>query len=313
MIKKDHKILVAGARGMVGSAICRRLKKMGFDNLLTPSSRELDLTRQEPTQAFFLDNKPDLVFLAAAKVGGIHANDAYPGEFIYQNLAMETNVIESARLSSVKKLLFLGSSCIYHRQAPQPMKEEYLLSGKLEPTNMPYALAKIAGLVMCQAYNRQYGVNFISCMPTNLYGPGDNYHPTDSHVIPGLIQRFHQAKISGAGEVIVWGTGSPLREFLHVDDLARAAVMLMQRYQGELAINVGAGQEVSIRELAELIKRVVGFEGDLGWDETKPDGTPRKLLDCTRLEQFGFSAAIGLPEGLEMTYRSYLAETLDSS
>ncbi len=307
-MEKDSIIMVAGARGMVGSAIVRRLRGLGYENLLTPTSGQLDLTDQAQTLEYFLAQRPRYVFLAAAKVGGIHANSTYPGQFIYQNLAIEANVIESARLSGVQKLLFLGSSCIYPRQAPQPIREEYLLDGKLEPTNEPYAVAKIAGLVMCRAYNRQYGTCFISCMPTNLYGPGDNYHPEDSHVIPGLIQRFHQAKQRGEAQVVVWGSGSPRREFMHVDDLARACLLLMETYRGELAINVGTGQEVTIKELAEMIKEVVGFPGRLAWDTSRPDGTPRKLLDCSRLRALGFQPRIGLRQGLEQTYRSYLAE-----
>ncbi len=307
-MEKDSTIMVAGAGGMVGSAIVRHLRRLGYQNLLTPRSRELDLTAQAATRDYFLSHRPRYVFLAAAKVGGIHANSTYPGQFIYQNLAIEINVIEAARLSGVKKLLFLGSSCIYPRQAPQPMVEECLLDGKLEPTNEPYAVAKIAGLIMCRAYNRQYGTCFISCMPTNLYGPGDNYHPEDSHVIPGLIQRFHRAKLRGEAEVVVWGSGSPRREFMHVDDLARACLLLMEKYRGELAINVGTGQEVTIRELAEMIKEVVGFPGRLVWDTSRPDGTPRKLLDCSRLRALGFEPSIDLRQGLEQTYRSYLAE-----
>lgn len=305
---KDSKIFVAGAGGMVGSAIVRRLRGLGCENLLTPRSRELDLMRQDDALDFFMQQRPRYVFLAAAKVGGIWANQTYPGQFIHHNLAIALNVIESARLSGVEKLLFMGSSCIYPRMAPQPIKEERLLDGKLEPTNEPYAVAKIAGLKMCQAYNREYGTRFISCMPTNLYGPGDNYDPEDSHVIPGMIQRFHQAKTRGDQAVTLWGGGTPRREFMHVDDLARAAVLLMERYEGQLAVNVGTGQEVTIRELAQMVKETVGFEGRLEWDASRPDGTPRKLLDSSRLRALGFEPVVDLRQGLRLTYQAFLEE-----
>ena len=308
VMDKDSKIFVAGAGGMVGSAIVRRLRGLGCENLLTPRSRELDLMRQDDALGFFMQKRPRYVFLAAAKVGGIWANQTYPGQFIHHNLAIALNVIESARLSGVEKLLFMGSSCIYPRMAPQPIKEERLLDGKLEPTNEPYAVAKIAGLKMCQAYNREYGTRFISCMPTNLYGPGDNYDPEDSHVIPGMIQRFHQAKARGDQAVTVWGGGTPRREFMHVDDLARAAVLLMERYEGQLAVNVGTGQEVTIRELAQMVKEAVGFEGRLEWDASRPDGTPRKLLDSSRLRALGFEPVVDLRQGLRLTYQAFLEE-----
>ena len=306
-MERDAKIFVAGGRGMVGSAIVRRLQAEGYTRILTPTSRELNLMDQAATLRFFEEERPRYVFLAAAKVGGIWANATYPGEFIRDNLVIQSNVIEAARISGVDKLLFMGSSCIYPRQAPQPIKEEYLLSGPLEETNQPYAVAKIAGVIMCQAYNRQWGTRFVSCMPTNLYGPGDNYHPQDSHVVPALIRRFHEAKLRGDEKVVVWGSGTPRRELMHVDDMARAALLVMERYQDDLPINVGSGQEVSIRELAELIREVVGFGGRLEWDRSKPDGTPRKRLDCSRLEALGFRPRIDLRRGLIMTYQSFLA------
>jgi GDP-L-fucose synthase len=305
-VEKDAKIFVAGGRGMVGSAIVRRLQAEGYTHVLAPTSQELDLMDQAATLRFFQEERPRYVFLAAAKVGGIWANATYPGEFIRNNLMIQTNVIEAARISGVDKLLFMGSSCIYPREAPQPIKEEYLLSGPLEETNKPYAVAKIAGVIMCQAYNRQWGTRFVSCMPTNLYGPGDNYHPEDSHVVPALIRRFHEAKLRGDDKVVVWGSGTPRRELMHVDDLARAALLIMERYEDDLPINVGSGQEVSIRELAEMIREVVGFPGRLEWDRSKPDGTPRKLLDCSRLEALGFRPQIDLRQGLTMTYQSFL-------
>jgi len=300
------KIYVAGARGMVGSAICRILKKRGFNNILGPSSSELDLTDQSQTRAFFMRENPRYVFLAAAKVGGILANSTYPADFIRNNLAIQLNVIESARRSGVEKLLFMGSSCIYPRLAPQPLKEEYLLGGHLEPTNEPYAIAKIAGIIMCQSYNRQYGTQYISCLPTNLYGPGDNYHLEDSHVIPGLLARMHQAKLKGDAAFPVWGTGEPLREFMHVDDLARAALLLMEKYQDNSPINVGSGEECSIRELASLIKETIGFQGQLVWDPSKPDGTPRKFLETGKLRALGFEPKIPLRQGLKDTYQFFL-------
>lgn len=316
---KNSKIYIAGIYGMVGSAIKRRLQSEGYINIIGHTSKELDLTSQDAVNSFMLSERPEYVFLAAAKVGGIYANSAYPADFIYNNLMVECNVIHSAYKSGVKKLLFLGSSCIYPKFAPQPMKEEYLLSGKLEPTNEPYALAKIAGIKLCEAYNRQHGTDYISCMPTNLYGTNDNYDPMNSHVIPALIRRFHEAKIKIKAEVedkvyqsqpvIIWGTGNPMREFLYVDDLADACVYLMKHYSGSETINVGSGLEVSIKELAEIIKEVTGFEGDIVFDSSKPDGTPRKLLDTSRLNALGWEARTGLKEGLKLAYEDYCKRT----
>ncbi|NIO17026.1 MAG: NAD-dependent epimerase/dehydratase family protein, partial [Deltaproteobacteria bacterium] len=279
----ESKIYVAGHRGLVGSALVRELKRSGFGNLITRTSNEIDLRDRDAVMKFFISEKPEYVFLAAAKVGGIHANDTYPAEFIFDNLAIQLNVIDSARTSGVKKLLFLGSSCIYPRECPQPMREEFFLSGYLEKTNEPYAVAKIAGIIMCEAYRRQYGSVFISAMPTNLYGPGDNFDLKDSHVIPALIRRFHEGKVRGDAEVVVWGTGMPRREFLYADDLASALVFLMKEYDDSGFINVGSGEDISIRDLAELIRNVVGYAGRLTFDSTKPDGTPRKLLDVSRI------------------------------
>ena len=301
------RIFVAGPRGLVGSAIVRRLRDDGYRDLLTPGSTQLDLRDQAAVEAFFRDERPAYVILAAAKVGGIHANNTYPADFIRDNLQIQTNVIDSAWRHGARKLCFLGSSCIYPRLAPQPIREDSLLTGPLEPTNEWYAVAKIAGIKMCQAYRRQYGFNAISLMPTNLYGPGDNFSLQNSHVLPALIRRFHEAKLRGDPEVLVWGTGTPRREFLHVDDLARAVVHLMRTYDGEDLVNVGCGSDVSIRELAELVAGVVGFAGRLGFDPSKPDGTPRKLLDVGRLEALGWRPSIGLREGLEQTYRWFLA------
>ncbi len=299
---KNSKIFIAGHHGLVGSSILRLLKKQSFLNLVLRSSHELDLRNQAAVANFFLEEKPDYVFLAAAKVGGIWANNTYPAEFIYDNLMIQTNVIHHAYLAGAQKLLFLGSSCIYPKHCPQPMKEEYLLDGKLEPTNEPYALAKIAGIKMCQSYNRQYGARFICAMPTNLYGPGDNFDPLNSHVIPGLIHKFHQAKVEGASEVVLWGTGSPRREFLYVDDLAEACLFLMEHYeQGEI-INVGVGEDLTIGELASLIARVIGFPGKLVYDDSYPDGTPQKLLEVSRLTDLGWKYHTSLEEGLQKTY-----------
>ncbi|HLE87873.1 MAG TPA: GDP-L-fucose synthase [Candidatus Brocadiaceae bacterium] len=322
---KNSKIYIAGIYGMVGSAIKRRLQSEGYINIIGHTSKELDLTNQDAVNSFMLSERPEYVFLAAAKVGGIYANNTYPADFIYRNLMVECNVIHSAYKSGVKKLLFLGSSCIYPKYAPQPMKEEYLLSGKLEPTNEPYALAKIAGIKLCEAYNRQHGTDFISCMPTNLYGTNDNYDPMNSHVIPALIRRFHEAKIKIKAEaedkvyqsqpdiysqpVVIWGTGTPRREFLYVDDLADACVYLMKHYSGSETINVGSGSEVTIRELTEIIKEVTGFEGDIVFDSSKPDGTPRKLLDTSRLNALGWEARTGLKEGLKLAYDDYCKRT----
>ena len=302
-----RRVYVAGHRGMVGSALVRRLSAMGCE-LLTATSHELDLRRQTETHAWIAAHKPDAVFLAAAKVGGIMANDQRPGEFLYDNLMIQANVIEASHRCGVQKLLFLGSSCIYPRMAAQPIVEEELLAGPLEPTNQWYAVAKIAGLKMCAAYRRQYGCDYISAQPTNLYGPGDNYDLDSSHVIPALLRKTHEAKQAGASEVEIWGSGHPRREFLHVDDLADALVFLMERYSGEQHVNVGFGGDVSISELASLVSEIVGFTGALRYRPDLPDGTPRKLLDSSRLEKLGWSPQISLREGLDATYLSYLVE-----
>ena len=299
---KEAKIYIAGHAGLVGAAIVRRLAAEGHSALLTRTSRELDLRCQAAVNSFFAAEKPDFVFLAAAKVGGIHANSRYPAEFIYNNLVIATNVIEAAYRSGVQKLLFLGSSCIYPRLCPQPIKEEYLLTGPLEPTNEWYALAKIAGIKLCQAYRRQFGFNAITAMPTNLYGPGDNFHPEDSHVIPGLLRRFHLAKVNGEPTVAIWGTGKPRREFLHVDDLADALVFLMQHYDAAEHINVGCGQDLTILEIAELVAKVVGYSGRIVTNPEQPDGTPQKLLDVSRISGLGWHPRIALQEGLAETY-----------
>jgi len=306
ILEPDSRIWVAGHRGLVGSAIVRRLQAEGASNLLLRTHAQLDLTDQRAVDDFVAGEKPEYVFLAAAKVGGIHANDTYPAEFIRDNLAIQTNVIHSAWRHGTKKLCFLGSSCIYPKLAPQPLKEESLLTGPLEPTNEWYAVAKIAGIKMCQAYRRQYRFDAISLMPTNLYGPGDNFHPENSHVLPALIRRFHEAKERGDASVTIWGTGTPRREFLHVDDLADAAVFLMQNYSGEQFLNVGTGIDLPIVELARLVAGVVGFEGSIVTDPSKPDGTPRKLLDVSRLEAMGWKARIGLREGVAGAYDWYL-------
>lgn len=300
------KIYVAGARGLVGSALVRTLQAQGYDNLLLPTSQDLDLRNQAAVETFFAQAQPEYVFLAAAKVGGIQANNTYRAEFLYDNLMMAANVIHSAHRHGVKKLLFLGSSCIYPKLCPQPMREDYLLTGFLEPTNEPYAIAKIAGLKLCENYNRQYGANFISAMPTNLYGPNDNFHLDNAHVLPALMRKFHEAKQQHQPTVTVWGTGTPLREFLFVDDLADALVFLMNTYNALDFINVGTGQEVSIQELALTIQSVVGYEGDLAFDTTKPDGTPRKLLDVSRLKAAGWQAKTNLKAGIEQTYAWFL-------
>eukprot|EP00249_Psilotum_nudum_P008301 c21178_g1_i1 orf=190-1161(+) len=306
VMNKEDKIYVAGHRGLVGSAIVRRLQKEGFDHLVLRTHKELDLTRQADVDKFFEEERPKFVIVAAAKVGGIHANSTYPAEFIGINLQIQTNVIDAAYKTGVKKLLFLGSSCIYPKFAPQPIKEDALLTGPLEPTNEWYAVAKIAGIKMCQAYRLQYNWDAISGMPTNLYGPYDNFHPENSHVLPALIRRFHEAKLMGAKEVVVWGTGSPLREFLHVDDLADAVIFVMEKYSDLPHVNMGSGEEVTIKELAELVKEVVGFEGELNWDTTKPEGTPRKLMDNSKLVSLGWKPKISLKEGLIDTYKWYL-------
>jgi GDP-L-fucose synthase len=305
-VEKNAKIYVAGHRGMVGSAIFRKLQAEGYPNLLVRSSQELDLRNQQAVADFFASEKPDYVFLAAAKVGGIVANNTYRADFLYENLAIQNNVIHQAYLHGVKKLLFLGSSCIYPKLAPQPLKEEYLLTGLLEPTNEPYAIAKIAGIKLCDAYRDQYGCNFISVMPTNLYGYNDNYHPENSHVLPALIRKFHEAKTNGAANVTVWGTGSPLREFLFADDLADACYFLMQEYNESGLVNIGTGHDLSIKELALLIQEVVGFTGELVFDTSKPDGTPRKLMDVTKLHSLGWQHRIELKEGLALAYQDYL-------
>ena len=305
-VNKEDKIYIAGHRGLVGSAIVRNLEKKGYNNFVFRTSQELDLTNQAAVNSFFETEKPDYVFLAAAKVGGIHANDIYPADFIRDNLQIQTNVIDAAYRNKAKKLLFLGSSCIYPKFAPQPMKEEHLLTGELEPTNEWYAIAKIAGIKMCQAYKKQYGFNAISIMPTNLYGPGDNFNLENSHVMPALIRKFHDAKINSLPEVEVWGTGTPKREFLHVDDMADASVYLMQKYDGFDFVNVGVGEDVSIKELAEIVRKVVGYNGKLKFDTTKPDGTPRKLLDVTKLNDMGWGAAVDLEGGVEGTYSWFL-------
>jgi GDP-L-fucose synthase len=305
-MKLSDKIYVAGHRGMVGSAIVRSLKSKGFTNILTVTREEVDLLRQTEVETFFEKEKPDFVFLAAAKVGGILANDTYSAEFIYQNLMIEANIIHSAYKNNVKKLLFLGSSCIYPKFAPQPMKEEHLLTGILEPTNEAYAMAKISGIKMCQAYNKQYKTDFISAMPTNLYGINDNFDLKSSHVLPALIRKIHEAKINNAESVEIWGTGSPKREFLFVDDLADACVFLMEKYSGQEHVNVGVGEDISIKELAETIRQIVGFEGNFIFDTSKPDGTPRKLLDVSKLNNLGFSAKTSLEEGIKKTYQWFL-------
>lgn len=288
---------------MVGSALVRKLKQEGFKNLIFRTSTELDLTEQQAVKAFFEEEKPDYVFLAAAKVGGIMANDKYRGQFLYENLMIQNNVIHQSYVQGVKKLLFLASSCIYPKMAPQPIKEEYLLTGKLEPTNEPYAIAKIAGLKMCENYNRQYGCDFISVMPTNLYGPNDNYDPETAHVLPALLRKFHEAKEQNKSSVEVWGTGAPKREFLHVNDLAEACLHLMQTYSGNVSVNVGTGEDISIKDLAELIVKITGFSGEIFWDTSKPDGTPRKLLDVSLIRKLGWQHNINLEEGIRKVYQ----------
>jgi GDP-L-fucose synthase len=322
-MNRDSKIYIAGHRGLVGSAIVRDLQAKGYTNLLTRTHSELDLTDQRATEAFFAQEKPDYVFLAAAKVGGIQANNTYPAEFIRDNLAIQTNVIHAAWRNNVERLLFLGSSCIYPKLAPQPMKEEYLLTGPLEPTNRPYALAKIAGVEMCWSYNRQYGTKYLAVMPTNLYGPGDNYDLNNSHVIPALIRKFHEATVSHAPTVTVWGTGTPRREFLYNEDMAEACVFLMNlpeaRYVSLLGsdesktgkfepplVNIGVGEDVTIRELAETVKQVVGYPGEIIFDSSKPDGTPQKLLDVARLHQLGGTAKTGMNDGIRLAYSDFL-------
>ncbi|MDO6391967.1 GDP-L-fucose synthase [Pontibacter sp. BT731] len=304
-MEKTSKIYIAGHRGMVGSAIMRQLEAFGHTHIITRTSSELDLRSQQAVQDFFETEKPDYVFLAAAKVGGIHANNTFRAEFLYDNLMIEANIIHAAHLAGVNKLMFLGSSCIYPKMAPQPLKEEYLLTGPLEQTNEPYAIAKIAGIKLCESYRDQYGSNFISVMPTNLYGYNDNYDLQNSHVLPALIRKIHEAKDNGAPTVTVWGTGSPKREFLFADDLAAACVYLMDTYDGRELVNIGTGEDVSIKELALLIKDVIGFEGELEFDTSKPDGTPRKLMDVTKLHSLGFKHKIELREGIALAYADF--------
>jgi GDP-L-fucose synthase len=324
-MERDAKIYIAGHRGLVGSALVRNLRAKGYENLLTRTHAELDLTDQAAVNEFFAAERPAYVFLAAARVGGIHANDTYPAEFIQQNLAIQTHVIHAAWRAGVKRLLFLGSSCIYPKHCPQPIKEEYLLTGPLEPTNRPYAIAKIAGIEMCWSYNRQYKTQFLAVMPTNLYGPGDNYHPENSHVIPALIRRFHEAKVNGHPTVTVWGTGTPRREFLYSDDMADACVFLMNLRDEEFAkllwpagsplescnlglaplVNIGVGHDLTIRDLAETVKKVVGYQGEIVFDPSKPDGTPRKLMDVGRLNAMGWQAKTEMREGLAAAYRDF--------
>jgi GDP-L-fucose synthase len=304
-MNKEAKIYIAGHRGMVGSAIQRRLTALGYEKIITMSSAELDLRIQERVNEFFEAERPDYVFLAAAKVGGILANNTYRADFIYENIMIQSNVIHSAYATGVKKLMFLGSSCIYPKMAPQPLKEEYLLTGLLEPTNEPYAIAKIAGIKMCDAYRSQYGCDFISVMPTNLYGPNDNYDLQNAHVLPSLVRKFHEAKLSNASEVNIWGSGTPKREFLHADDLADACIYLMNNYSDAGLVNIGTGEDISISDLAGLIQKVVGYEGNIVYDATKPDGTPRKLMDVSKLTGLGWTFSISLEKGLELVYKEY--------
>ncbi|WP_283680558.1 GDP-L-fucose synthase [Clostridium perfringens] len=305
-MNKNSKIYVAGHRGLVGSAIVRNLEEKGFKNIICRTHKELDLTNQNEVRRFFEEERPEYVFLAAAKVGGIHANNTYPADFIYENLMIQNNVIKAAHDFEVKKLLFLGSTCIYPKMAPQPIKEDYLLTGSLEETNEAYAVAKIAGLEMCKFFKRQYGDNFISCMPTNLYGPNDNFDLKNSHVLPALIRKFHEAKVQNSEVVEVWGTGKPLREFLYVDDMADACVFLMENYDGEQHVNIGTGVEVSIRELAETVKEVVGFEGEMVFNTDMPDGTPRKLTTVDKLNGLGWKHKVDLNSGIKMAYEWFL-------
>lgn len=309
-MNSTHKIYVAGHRGMVGSAIVRALQSQGFQNLIFRTSGELDLRDQSAVEHFFAQEKPDYVFLAAAKVGGILANSTYKADFLYDNLMIQNNVIHQSFKHQVKKLLFLGSSCIYPKMAPQPLKEEYLLTGPLEPTNDAYAIAKIAGIKLCEAYRQQYGCDFISAMPTNLYGPNDNYDLQNSHVLPALIRKFHEAKQEGKPAVEIWGTGSPRREFMHVDDLAEAAVLLMHSYSDPMFVNIGTGTDIDIKSLALMIKEIVGYPGELQFDTTKPDGTPRKLMDISRLDALGFQSKITLGEGIQSVYADFLKLSL---
>lgn len=304
-MEKNGKIYIAGHRGMVGSALKRKLEKEGFTNIITRTSAEMDLRNQQAVNDFFAAEKPDYVFLAAAKVGGIMANNTYRGEFLYDNLMIQNNVIHHSYLANIKKLLFLGSSCIYPKMAPQPLKEDYLLTGPLEETNEPYAIAKIAGIKLCDAYRSQYGCNYISVMPTNLYGPNDNYDLNNSHVLPALIRKFHEAKVNNTPSVVMWGTGTPRREFLHADDLADACYFLMQHYNEPGLVNIGVGEDITIGELAQIVKEIVGYEGEIKNDLSKPDGTPRKLMDVSKLHALGWKAKIKLREGIEMVYKEF--------
>ena len=310
-MEKQAKIYVAGHRGMVGSAIYRRLKEEGYTNIVVRTSKELDLRDQQAVKEFFETEKPEYVFLAAAKVGGIMANNIYRADFLYENLAIQNNVFHFSHENQVKKLMFLGSSCIYPKMAPQPLKEDYLLTGTLEPTNEPYAIAKIAGIKMAESYRLQYNDNYISVMPTNLYGINDNYHPENSHVLPALIRKFHEAKVNNNPTVNVWGSGKPLREFMFADDLADACVFLMENYNDLQFVNIGVGEDVSIRDLAELIKGVVGYEGQLEFDSTKPDGTPRKLMDVSKLNALGWKAKTKLRDGIKLAYEDFLKNNID--
>lgn len=304
----QSKIYVAGHRGMVGSAIVRQLQKQGYNNLILRTHSQLDLTRQQEVESFFAAEKPEYVFLAAAKVGGIVANNSAPADFMYQNMMIEMNVIHSAWRNGCKKILFLGSSCIYPRLAPQPMRENCLLTSALEPTNEAYALAKISGLKYCEYLNRQYGTDYISVMPTNLYGPNDNYHPENSHVLPALIRRFHEAKINGLQTVICWGDGTPLREFLYVDDLADLCLLLMNNYSGNETVNAGTGKEITIKDLTQTVARIIGYKGQIEWDTTRPNGTPRKLLDISKAQSMGWNPATSLEEGIRLAYMDFLQQ-----
>ncbi len=308
MMDYGAKIYIAGHTGMVGSAILRKLTQLGYTNLVYQPRQKLDLCDKKAVEIFFREERPEYVFIAAAKVGGIYANMSYPADFIYNNLMIQTNLIDASYRYQVKKLLFLGSSCIYPRFTPQPMKEEYLLTGLLEPTNEPYAIAKIAGIKMCQAYNRQYNTNFIAVMPTNLYGINDNFDLETAHVLPALIRKIHEAKVAGRPYVEIWGTGTPRREFLYVDDLADACIFLMNHYNERDIINIGTGKDISIKELADLLKTIIGFQGEFQWDNSKPDGTPRKLLDVSKINRLGWKAKVSLEEGIRKTYQWYLEE-----
>jgi len=308
-LEKESRIYVAGHRGMVGSAIVRKLTSLGYTNLLTRTSSELDLRNQQKVADFFEVEKPEYVFLAAAKVGGIVANNTYRADFLYENLAIQNHIIHGSYLNKVKKLMFLGSSCIYPKLAPQPLKESYLLSGYLEQTNEPYAIAKIAGIKMCEAYRAQYGCNFISVMPTNLYGTNDNYDLVNSHVLPAMIRKLHEAKEKGASEMTLWGTGSPMREFLHADDLAEACLFLMENYNESELVNIGTGEDVTIKNLADLVKQIIGFQGEIVWDTSKPDGTPRKLMDVSKLHGLGWHHKIALEDGIKLAYQDFLKLT----